>query len=233
MWLAGLGFILFGLAALAVVHGERPVLGLEPRDFATALALAGAACVATGWMIDDWRGRMRDGVRALVAWCMVIVGLVGLYAYRFEINGVTSRIMAELRPGTVETISAGEVSVPRRGDGSYVFGARANGRELRFIFDTGASLVVLTHESAARIGIDPKSLAFTVPVATANGRTLAAPLMLDTLSVGGIEARRVRTLVAQPGALHENLLGMSFLDRLASFEVRDGRLYLRGRQPTT
>ncbi len=234
MWLAGFGFILFGLAALATVHGERTVLGLPPKDFAIVLALAGAGFVATGWMIDDWRGRMRDGIKALLAWAFVLFGLVGLYAYRFEINAVASRIMAELRPGRVEvTASAGEVSVPRRGDGSFVFQARANGQDLRFIFDTGASLVVLTHDSAARIGIDPKSLKFTVPVATANGRTMTAAVTLETLAVGPIEARRVRTLVAQPGALHENLLGMSFLDRLASFEVRDGRLYLRGRPPTT
>lgn len=230
MWLAGLGFVLFGLAALATVHAERPIAGLPPRDFAIALALAGAACVATGWMVDDWRGRLRDGIRALVAWGLILVGLVGFYAYRSELGVVAGRIMGELRPpGSVEVAAGGEVSVARRGDGSFVFGAKANGRDLRFIFDTGASLVVLTHESATRIGIDPKSLSFTAPVATANGRTLAAAVTLDTVSVGPIEARRVRALVAQPGALHENLLGMSFLDRLASFEVRDGRLYLRGR----
>ncbi len=229
MWLAGLGFVLFGLAAIATVHAERPILGLPPRDFAIALALGGAASIATGWMIDDWRGRLRDGVRALLAWGLILFGLVGLYAYRFEFQGVASRIMGELRPGSVEVAAGGEVSVPRRGDGSFIFGAKANGRDLRFIFDTGASVVVLTHEAAARIGIDPKGLAFTAPVATANGRTFAAPVTLETLSVGPIEARRVRALVAQPGALHENLLGMSFLDRLASYEVREGRLYLRGR----
>jgi aspartyl protease family protein len=233
MWLAGVGFVLFGLATLAAVHGERPVAGLQPRDFAIALALAGAGFVATGWMIDDWRGRLRDGVKALLAWVLVLFGLIGLYAYRVEVNGVAQRIMGELRPGRVEVTTAGEVSVPRRGDGSFVFGAKANGRDLRFIFDTGASLVVLTHESAARIGIDTGALAFNVPIATANGRTVAASVTLDTLAVGPIEARRVRTLVAQPGVLHENLMGMSFLDRLASFEVRDGRLYLRGRAPAT
>lgn len=234
MWLAGVGFVLFGLAALAAVHGERPLAGLPPRDFAIAMALAGAGCVATGWMIDDWRGRVREGIVALLTWVFVLFGLVALYAYRTEINGVASRVMAELRPGSVEvSTTTGEVSVPRRGDGSYAFAARANGQDLRFIFDTGASMVVLTHESAGRIGIDTRALAFNVPIATANGRTVAASITLDTLAVGPIEARRVRTLVTQPGALHENLLGMSFLDRLASFEVRDGRLYLRGRAPAT
>jgi aspartyl protease family protein len=106
---------------------------------------------------------------------------------------------------------------------------RANDRDLRFIFDTGASMVVLTAESAKAIGIDPASLNYVVPVATANGRTLAAPVTLDSLTVGSITERRVRALVARPGMLGENLLGMTFLERLASYEVRSNRLILRGR----
>jgi len=227
--MVGLGFILFGLAALAAVHGERAARGLEPRDLAIALALAGAGFVATGWMIEDWRGRWRDGVVALAAWAIALLGLVGLYAYRGEIQEAAARIAGELRPGGTEVTGPGEVTAARRGDGSFVLQGRANGRDLRFIFDTGASLVVLTHETAGRIGVDPASLSYTAQVSTANGRTLAAPLVLDSLAFGPIEAKRVRALVARPGALHENLLGMSFLDRLESYEVRGGRLHLRGR----
>jgi aspartyl protease family protein len=39
----------------------------------------------------------------------------------------------------------------------------------------------------------------------------------------------VPVLVARPGSLHENLLGMSFLGRLASFSVSDDKLTLKGR----
>jgi aspartyl protease family protein len=52
---------------------------------------------------------------------------------------------------------------------------------------------------------------------------------LDMLRVGSIAERRVRALVARPGALRENLLGMTFLERLTSYEVRGNRLILRGR----
>jgi aspartyl protease family protein len=38
----------------------------------------------------------------------------------------------------------------------------------------------------------------------------------------------VPALVAQPGQLKNNLLGMSFLNRLQSWEVRGDRLRLRG-----
>ncbi|MGC1094084.1 MAG: TIGR02281 family clan AA aspartic protease, partial [Pseudolabrys sp.] len=41
----------------------------------------------------------------------------------------------------------------------------------------------------------------------------------------------VPALVAQPGQLKNNLLGMSFLNRLQSWEVRGDRLRLHGLPP--
>jgi aspartyl protease family protein len=66
-----------------------------------------------------------------------------------------------------------------------------------------------------------------VPVSTANGRALAAPVTLDRLSVGPIAMRRVPALVAREGLLDGNLLGQTFLEKLESYEVRGNRLVLR------
>jgi aspartyl protease family protein len=51
---------------------------------------------------------------------------------------------------------------------------------------------------------------------------------LDRLAVGKVTEREVPALVAQRGQLKSNLLGMSFLNRLESWEVRGDRLRLRG-----
>jgi aspartyl protease family protein len=51
---------------------------------------------------------------------------------------------------------------------------------------------------------------------------------LDRLAVGGLTERAVPALVAQPGQLKNNLLGMTFLNRLESWEVRGDRLRMRG-----
>jgi aspartyl protease family protein len=51
---------------------------------------------------------------------------------------------------------------------------------------------------------------------------------LDKLAVGGITERSVQALIAQPGQLKVSLLGMSFLNRLESWEVRGDKLLLRG-----
>ena len=50
----------------------------------------------------------------------------------------------------------------------------------------------------------------------------------NTVTVGPITESRVAALVTRPGALSVNLLGMSFLERLNSYEVRGSRLILRG-----
>jgi aspartyl protease family protein len=51
---------------------------------------------------------------------------------------------------------------------------------------------------------------------------------LDRLAVGGLTERSVPALVAQQGQLKTNLLGMSFLNRLTSWEVRGDSLRMRG-----
>jgi aspartyl protease family protein len=51
---------------------------------------------------------------------------------------------------------------------------------------------------------------------------------LDRLAVGGLTEREVPALVVQAGGLKSNLLGMTFLNRLESWEVRGDKLRLRG-----
>jgi aspartyl protease family protein len=105
---------------------------------------------------------------------------------------------------------------------------QVNGARVPMVFDTGASAVVLTHDAAKAAGLPLEVLTYTVNVDTANGRTRAAPVMLDRVSVGAITERSVPALIAQPGQLRMSLLGMSFLNRLESWEVRGDKLIMRG-----
>jgi aspartyl protease family protein len=96
------------------------------------------------------------------------------------------------------------------------------------VLDTGASSVVLTRDDAKAAGLPLEVLEYTVPIDTANGRARAAPVTLDRIAIGGLEERSVEALVAQPGQLKTSLLGMSFLNRLQSWEVSGDRLVLKG-----
>lgn len=223
----GLGIILVAMAALVWSQGEQPILGLEPGEFAAIASLSAVALMVASSIVQDFRGRWGQGFRSLAIWAVFILGLVGAYGYRDEVREFGARLVRELTPDRPVVSAGGEVQVSRRLDGTFVVAAQVGEREVKFIFDTGASAVVLTAETAASLGIRPSPAEFILPVMTANGRSLTAPIVLDSLRIGSITERRVRALVARPGVLHQNLLGMTFLERLASYEVRGSRLILR------
>ncbi|TVR09819.1 MAG: TIGR02281 family clan AA aspartic protease [Salinarimonadaceae bacterium] len=224
----GLGIILVAIAILAFSYGERNIVGLEPDQFARLTALGAMLLFLAGSVFGRSRVQIGEALRALVIWAAIFIALLGLYVYRFEMDAVFGRVVDGVIPGRTTISSPGEVSVTRGASGGFVVQGEANGEPMRFIFDTGADVVVLTAESAARIGFQPQDLRYIVQVRTANGTAMAAPVTIETLTVGDIAASRVRALVARPDALTSNLLGMSFLDRLSSYEVRNDRLILRG-----
>ena len=120
------------------------------------------------------------------------------------------------------------VAVARTNAGDFNIKAQINGARVAMVLDTGASSVVLTRDDAKAAGLPLEVLAYTVNIDTANGRTRAAPVTLDRIAIGSLVERSVDALVAQPGQLKTSLLGMSFLNRLQSWEVSGDRLMLRG-----
>ena len=110
--------------------------------------------------------------------------------------------------------------------GQYAADALINGVPVRMLVDTGASDVVVSASTAARLGLRPSTGAERL-IMTANGRSTAAPARLAQLSFGGLYMNDVAALVLKPEAGEVNLLGESFLKRLVSVEQRDGLLILR------
>ena len=120
------------------------------------------------------------------------------------------------------------VEVPRGNTGEFGLHAKINGVNAPMVIDTGATSVVLTWETAKAIGLPLEMLEYNVDVETAGGHTKAARLTIDRLAVGHLVEKSVPALVVPRGQMKTNLLGMSFLDRLESWEVRADRLMLRG-----
>jgi aspartyl protease family protein len=174
-----------------------------------------------------FRRRFAQALIAALTWVALALILVVGYAYRFDLRNVADRVMAELLPGHVITRGR-TVEVARAFNGDFDVTAEINGAQVSMVLDTGASSVVLTREDAKAAGLPLEVLAYTVNIETANGRTRAAPVVLDHIAIGGLVERSIEALVAQPGQLKTSLLGMSFLNRLQSWEVRGDRLVLRG-----
>jgi aspartyl protease family protein len=120
------------------------------------------------------------------------------------------------------------VQIARGQSGEFALRARINGVSAAMVIDTGATSVVLTYETAKAAGLPLELLEYDVDVETAGGHTKAARLTLDRLSIGKLVERSVPALVVPHGQMKTNLLGMSFLDRLESWEVHADRLMLHG-----
>jgi aspartyl protease family protein len=224
----------FLLAALAIAliilvahHGEEMIGPLSSGDFASLSYKLVLLVFIASAVVAMFRGRFTRAVTAALLWIAIgLVLLVG-YTYRFELREVGDRVLAEIMPGYV--VEHGRsVEVARAYNGDFDISARINGARVSMVLDTGASSVVLTREDAKAAGLPLEVLAYTAVIDTANGRTHAAPVRLDRIAVGGLVERSVDALVAQPGQLKTSLLGMSFLNRLQSWEVRGDRLVLHG-----
>ncbi len=117
-------------------------------------------------------------------------------------------------------------AVSMDGQGHFRDEFRLNGYRTKALIDTGATLVAINASMAQRIGIHLKSSDFIYEVNTANGMTRAAAAKIAKLQIGRIYVENVDAVVLEDSALTGTLIGMSFLKRLQSFQVDNGKLVL-------
>ncbi|WP_296571103.1 TIGR02281 family clan AA aspartic protease [Phreatobacter sp.] len=231
LWIL-LGSVVLLVVVAAVRSGGLATGNLDAGDWGALVGLLMLATLSGASVMGLFRGRAGDALQAVIAWLAIFAFLGVIYTYRYEFEAVGRRVLANLVPGMGAEGVTGtrEVTVPRGGGGTYVVRVTLNGsRATPMLVDTGASALVLTEADARRAGIRVEDLSFNVPVQTANGQSLTAATMVEMVAIGPIVERNVRALVARPGALTTSLLGHTFLDRLESYEVRGGRMVLRGR----
>jgi aspartyl protease family protein len=215
------------LAALIASSDQDAITNLLRHDIGALLLKIALVVCAGGLVLVRFREKLSQALEAALFWAVVSLLLVVGYTYRFELREATDRVIAELMPGHVASHGR-NVEVVRGHGGDFALAAHINGARVPMVLDTGASSVVLTQEAARAAGLPIEVLDYSVNVDTANGRTRAAPVTLDRLAVGSLTERSVPALVVQRDQLKNNLLGMSFLNRLESWEVRGDKLRMRG-----
>jgi aspartyl protease family protein len=211
------------VCVLMLTPADATIAGLDHREVAAG---AGLVALLAYYLANARRSDVTRVVSSLAVWAMLFALIAGVYAYRYDAGDFIDRMTAELMPSEPVVGKGGEAIVSQRLGGEFAVTAHINGTRTTLIFDTGASMVVLTAADARRAGIDAAGLAYDLQVTTANGRAMTAEVRLDEISVGPIVMRKVPALVAKPGALSESLLGMSFLERLKSYSVERGKLIL-------
>jgi aspartyl protease family protein len=226
LWVLLIGLAL-ALLVLVVRHDDGTIAGLASGDFASLAIKMSLLVFFGGAILAMFRYRFAEAIQAALFWVVLVLLLAAGYSYRMELREVADRVVAEFVPGHA-AVRGMTVEIARGRTGGFQISAMVNGGQVPMLLDTGATMVVLTQEAAKAAGLPLEVLSYSIAIETANGRARAASVVLDRVTIGSIVERSVPALIAQPGQLRTNLLGMSFLNRLQSWEVRDDRLVLRG-----
>jgi aspartyl protease family protein len=184
------------LPALSLATDVR-VVGVTPGQSAD-LVIDGASAITV--MI----GESVDGVKVLGADRAGAVVSVDGQRKTLPLSAITGS--ARNAP------DQGAVTLAADSRGQFFTNGTVNGRPVRFIIDTGATLTTLSRADARRIGLDYRR-GIPAKTTTANGVAVGWRLPLETVSVGGMELHDVDAMVLDDDSLPFALLGMSFLRR--------------------
>lgn len=179
-------------------------LGLMSSDDTARLLYLGLILASVaGWVMVEYRQRLGQALRTILAWGMIFVAMMAGY-------GLWGDIRRDILPQ--QAVSADQITVPRASDGHYYPSLTIGGQSIAFIADTGASTVVLSQADARKLGIDPSSLAYIGQAMTANGIVRTASVTLNNVSFGPFHDDTLRAEV-NDGAMDTSLLGMEYLGR--------------------
>lgn len=117
------------------------------------------------------------------------------------------------------------VLIDRKLGNRFLVDGLVNGRNIEFVVDTGATTVAFTKADAERLGVTVHKLSYLGMGSTPGGATPVYRLPLTSVNVQGIIVRDIQAVVV-PESTGRSLLGMTFLNRLKSFGVENGVMYL-------
>jgi aspartyl protease family protein len=174
------------------------------------------------------RVRLKQGLLYAGVWAVLIAALVVAYSYRDVFSDVWTRVRSDFAPGYPAQTGAHEMVVTQDTDGGFYLVGQVNGVTVRFLADTGASDIVLSPQDAQRLGVDMSTLKFARQFETANGVGSGAGYEAKSLTLGQLRLTDVPMSINR-APMGSSLLGMAFFKRLETFQVKDGKLYLRWR----
>ncbi|WP_084607637.1 retropepsin-like aspartic protease family protein [Sphingomonas jaspsi] len=155
-----------------------------------------------------------------LAWIGIFTLVFGLLSFRSEFTMVGQRMKSELL-GT-STVEGGEVRVQMAEDGHFWTNATVNGKDVRFLIDSGATTTTISGELADQLGIEGTTRKALVE--TANG-TIGMRLADADLKVGNIERPGLGVMINEQDSA--NVIGMNFLSSLTSWRVEGRQLIMK------
>jgi len=156
-------------------------------------------------------------IKMALAWIVVFAAGFVLFTFRDDFGYLAQRLKAEAIGTPVN--QGRETRIPMAIDGHFWINARLNGRDVKFLVDSGATMTTVDRETAEEAGIQVSQRRDQF-VRTGNGIIRVSSGRADELSVGGIVRRDVGVQVADNDDL--NVLGMNYLSTLSRWGV-EGR----------
>ncbi|CAN5424027.1 TIGR02281 family clan AA aspartic protease [soil metagenome] len=225
-WLAGV--IAAGVLAASLFRAAPWALRTG-YDWTFVVMWGGFLLLMSAGLLRARRGELLKGAGHVAIWVAVVAVLALGYLYRAELAQAPQRLRMALNVGAPVATGERELRVAQTEGGAFVIVGQVNGQPVLFMVDTGATDTVLSPADAQRVGIDVAALDYDQTAETANGLGYGATWTADRLAIGGLQLGAF-PMVVNKAPMSGSLLGMSFLSKLESYEVRDRTLILRWRE---
>lgn len=164
-------------------------------------------------------------IKYIGIWSIIGLLVVAAYSYRYEFSDFRNKILGEINPASARTTESGKLVINLSKDGHFYIDTKINGSSVRFMIDTGASDMVISVETAKRVGIDVGNLVFDRIYQTANGKSKGASVILSKVEIADYEFYDVSASVNNAD-MGISLLGMSFLKKFQKYEFYRDQLIL-------
>lgn len=165
-------------------------------------------------------GRLLRGLFSIGLLALVLFTLFQQAPYHPGLSRLAARVGLN-----DQQVVGDEVRIRMSPDGHFWAQVEVNGVPRRMLIDSGATVTALSEQTAALARVSRDQTLLPVLIRTANGVVRAETGAVDTLSFGGIEARRLKVLIS-PSLGSVDVLGMNFLSQLASWRVEGQTLVL-------
>jgi aspartyl protease family protein len=154
--------------------------------------------------------------KAGLAWIAIFAALFAIFSFRFEFIGIWERVKADISGTAGQSISGEAIELRRQDDGHYWIMVDINGKPVRFMVDSGATMTAINAITARDAGIEADG--YPIILSTANGRVAAKRANVQSLVVGPHRIENHPVVVSESfGDI--NLLGMNFLNSMQSWRV--------------
>jgi aspartyl protease family protein len=193
-------------------------------DDTVRLIWAGVVLVTAVAALTARRIPLGQTLRMAIAWIAIFATLYAGFLYRDAFRSLGTRILGDMRPD--EPRQSGEtVRVTQSEDGHFWIRAKVNGHPVRFLIDSGATVIALSSATVSAAGLEVDAMPGGM-IETANGDVSVERLTIPRLEAGGIVRERLRAVTA-PAFGDMNVLGMNFLSSLQSWSVQGDTLLLQ------